>query len=113
MTLPCASRSIRSMGWITSERTLTTSPALMLDGIRSRTLPMSDIALASAAADGDLDLALGLEQRAVALLHDGAHVAGLAEPDVGAHVGLPGLRGEGHAGHDRDPVLVGDQVDVL
>src|SRR5215470_1857425 len=113
MILPWASRSIRSMGWITSARTFTTSPALMLDGTRMRTFPMSDMGLASAAADGDLHLALGLEEGSVALLHDRAHVAGLAEPDVGPHVGLAGLRRERHPGHDRDPVLVADHVDVL
>src|SRR5215510_5127061 len=100
MILPWASRSIRSMGWITSARTFTTSPALMLDGTRMRTFPMSDM-LASAAADGDLHLALGLEQGAVALLHDRADVAGLAEPDVGAHVRLSGLGRERDPGHDR------------
>src|SRR5262249_3592010 len=113
MILPWASRSMRSMGWMISERTLTMSPALMLDGTRILTLPMSDIALTPAPADGDFHLALGLEQGAVALLHDRADVAGLAEPDVGSHVGLPGLGRERHAGDDGDPVLVGDDVDVL
>jgi hypothetical protein len=32
------------MGWITSDRTFTMSPALMLDGTLSRTFPMSDMA---------------------------------------------------------------------
>src|SRR5438093_11362104 len=115
MILPCASRSIRSIGWITSERTWTTSPGLILDGIRSRTLPMSNMAslLASAAADGDLYLALDLEQCAVALLHDRAHVPGLAEADVGAHERATRLGSERHSRDDRDPVLLGNDVDVL
>src|SRR5882724_12881560 len=112
MILPDLSRSMRSMGWMTRQRTRTTSPALMLDGSRSRTLPMSDM-LAPAPADGDLDLALDLQQRAVALLDDGPHVARLAQPDVGAHVGLARLRRQRYPGDDRDAVLVGDDVDVL
>src|SRR2546423_5863655 len=113
MILPWASRSIRSMGCNTSVRTRTTSPALMLEGIRTRTLPMSDMALASAPADGHLDLALALQERAVALLHDGPHVGRLAQTDVGAHVRLAGLGRQGHAGDDGNTVLVGDDVDVL
>jgi hypothetical protein len=35
---------MRSIGWITRQRTRMTSPALMLDGTRRRTLPTSDIA---------------------------------------------------------------------
>src|SRR5215813_1013222 len=96
-----------------SERTRTTSPALMLVGSRSRTLPMSDMPLPSAPADGDLDLALYLEQGAVALLHDRADVAGLAQSDVGAHRRLPGLGRQADPRHHRDPVLVGDDVDLL
>src|SRR5207244_255064 len=64
MILPLLSRSIRSMGWITRLRTRTTSPGLIDEGRRTRTLPMSDTS-ASAAADGHLDLALHREQRAV------------------------------------------------
>src|SRR5215475_2089750 len=58
--LPLLSRSIRSMGWITRLRTRTTSPGLIEEGRRTRTLPMSDTS-ASAAADGHLDLALHRE----------------------------------------------------
>src|SRR5256712_7291682 len=112
MILPCVSRSMRSIGWITSARTWTTSPALMLDGTRSRTFPMSDM-LAPAASDGDLHLALHLEQRAVALLHDRAHVACLAEPDVRAHECAARLWCKRHARDDGDTVLVGDDVDVF
>src|SRR5215467_3110333 len=101
MILPALSRSIRSMGWMIRQRTCTTSPTLIVEGSRSRTLPMSDMiaASAAAAADGHLDLALDLPQRAVALLDDRPHVAGLTEPDVGAHVGLAGL---GRQRHPRD-----------
>src|SRR5436309_8160765 len=112
MILPLLSRSIRSMGWITRLRTRTTSPGLIDEGRRTRTLPMSDTS-ASAAADGHLDLALHREQRAVALLHDRAHVARLAEPDGGADRGLAGFGAERRPEHDRDPVLVGDDVDRL
>src|SRR5689334_1590145 len=113
MILPCASRSMRSIGWITRQRTRTTSPALMLDGTRIRILPTSLTALPSAAADGHLDLALRGQQRAVALLDDRAHVRGLAEAHVGADEGLAGVRRERGARNDRDAVLVGDDPDVL
>src|SRR3989442_13912096 len=103
MILPCVSRSMRSIGWITSARTWTTSPALMLDGTRSRTFPMSDM-LAPAASDGDLHLALHLEQRAVALLHDRPHVACLPEPDVPAHESAPRLCSKHQPHADRDTV---------
>src|SRR5216684_997550 len=105
MILPSRSRSIRSIGWITRVRTCTTSPGLMLDGIRMRTLPMSAMAvLASAPADGDLDLALDLPERAVARL---------AEADVRPHERLPRRRRERDPRHDGDPVLVRHDVDVL
>src|SRR5207249_4508046 len=68
--------------------------------------------LAAAPADGDFDFALHLQQGAVALLHDRAHVAGLAEPDVRAHERTAGLGRERHARDDGDPVLVGEDVDV-
>src|SRR6188474_505243 len=113
MILPALSRSMRSIGWITRQRTRMTSPALMLAGTRSRTLPTSDMALTSAAADGHLHLALEREERAVALLDDRPHVGRLAQPDVGAHVGLSRGRRESHARDDRDAVLVGHDVDVL
>src|SRR5687767_6115837 len=115
MILPARSRSMRSMGWMISERTRITSPALMVAGTRSRTLPMSDMMgpLPAAAADGDLHFTLDLQQRAVALLHDGAHVARLAQPHVGRHVGLPGFRGERHPRDDGNAVLVRHHVDVL
>src|SRR6185436_7237598 len=112
MILPALSRSMRSMGWMTRQRTRTTSPALMLDGSRSRTLPMSDM-LAPAPADGHLHLALDLQQRAVALLDDGPHIARLAQPDIGAHVGLAGIRREHGPGDDGNAIPVGDDVDVL
>src|SRR5262245_65967893 len=113
MILPCPSRSIRSIGWMISERTRTTSPALMLVGSRSRTLPMSDMPLPSTPADGDLDLALDLEHGAVALFDDRANVAGLAQPDVGAHRRLSGLGRQVDPRDDRNPILVGDDVDLL
>ena len=43
MIFPALSRSMRSMGWITRQRTRMTSPGLMLAGTRRRTLPTSDI----------------------------------------------------------------------
>src|SRR5438093_12198191 len=89
MILPLLSRSIRSMGWITRLRTRTTSPGLIDEGRRTRTLPMSDTS-ASAAAAGHLDLALHRAQRAAALLHDRAHAARLAEPAAGADRCLAG-----------------------
>src|SRR3989441_9187890 len=114
MILPSRSRSIRSIGWITRVRTCTTSPGLMLDGIRMRTLPMSAmVVLASAPADGDLDLALDLPERAVALLDDRADVARLAEADVRPHERLPRRGRERDPRHDGDPVLVRHDVDVL
>src|ERR1044072_8388311 len=113
MILPCASRSMRSIGWITRQRTRTTSPALMLDGTRIRIFPTSLTSLASAAADGDLDLALRREQRAVALLDDCANVRRLAEADVGADQRLAGIRRERGARDDRNAVLVGDDPDRL
>src|SRR2546426_8631470 len=84
MILPCASRWTISIGWMTRQRTRTTSPALTLDGTRMRILPMSLIPSAPAAADGDLHLALRRQQCPVALLDDGADVGRLAEADVGA-----------------------------
>src|SRR2546422_3758942 len=114
MILPCASRSIRSIGWITSVRTCTTSPGLMLDGTLIRTLPISDTRpLAPAPADGDLDLARAPPERAVALLDDGVDRARLAEADVRAHERLARGRGERDPRHDGNPVLVRDDVDVL
>src|SRR5919198_1656022 len=104
---------MRSIGWMTRQRTRTTSPALTLDGTRMRILPTSPAMLASAPADGHLDLAPGRQQRAVALLDDRAHVGGLAEPDVGADERLPSLRRQRGPGDDRDPVLVGDDPDGL
>src|SRR2546426_7890641 len=83
MILPCASRWTISIGWMTRQRTRTTSPALTLDGTRMRILPMSLIPSAPAAADGDLHLALRRQQCPVALLDDGADVGRLAEADVG------------------------------
>src|SRR5882724_7727462 len=97
MILPALSRSMRSIGWITRQRTRMTSPGLMLAGTRRRTLPTSDMALPSAAADGHLHLALHREEGAVALLHHRAHVGRLAQADVGPHVGLARGRGEGDA----------------
>src|SRR2546426_8818720 len=41
MILPCASRWTISIGWMTRQRTRTTSPAFTLDGTRMRILPMS------------------------------------------------------------------------
>ena len=78
------------MGWITSTRTLTISPGLMLEGTRILTRPISAILgfLASAPADRHLDFPLGLEQRAVAHLDDRAHLGAFPESQVGAHVGL-------------------------
>src|SRR4051812_13900877 len=113
MILPALSRSMRSIGWITRQRTRMTSPALMLAGTRRRTLPTSDMPLASAAADGHLHLALEREERAVALLDDRPHVGCLAQANVGAHVRLARGRREHDAGDDRDAVLVGHHVDVL
>src|SRR5512134_2337654 len=105
------------MGWITSTRTLTTSPGLMLDGMRMRTRPMSAMdlspGLAAATADGHLDLALGHEERAVGQLGDGAHVPRLVQPDVRPHHGLGDARGEVELGVHRATVLVGDDVDGL
>src|SRR5262249_53716894 len=112
MILPCASRSMRSIGWMTRQRTRTTSPAFTLEGTRMRIFPMSLI-LASAPADGDLDLALGHQQRAVALLDHGAHVGRLAETDVGADEGLAGLRRQRGLSDDRDAILVGYDPDRL
>src|SRR5262245_54155896 len=43
MILPWLSRSIRSMGWMIRQRMRTTSPALIVEGNRSRTLPISDM----------------------------------------------------------------------
>src|SRR5438128_4615913 len=103
---------MRSIGWMTRQRTRTTSPALTLDGTRMRILPTS-LTLAPAAPDGDLHLALGRQQRAVALLDDGADVGRLAEPDVGADERLAGLRRQRGLRDDRDPVLVGDDPDAL
>src|SRR5437870_6437222 len=100
------------MGWMTRLRTRTTSPGLIEEGRRTRTLPMSDTS-ASAPADGHLDLALHREQRPVALLDDRAYVAGLAEPDGGADRRLAGFGSQRGAKDDRDPVLVGDDVDRL
>src|SRR5262250_3878568 len=112
MILPCASRSMRSIGWMTRQRTRTTSPAFTFDGTRIRIFPMSLI-LASASADGHLHLALGHQQGAVALLDDGAHVRRLAESDVGADEGLAGLRRQRGLRDDRDAVLVGHDPDRL
>src|SRR5215831_19011349 len=112
MILPCASRSMRSIGWITRQRTRTTSPAFTLDGTRMRIFPMSLI-LAPASADGDLHLALGHQQRAVALLDDGAHVGRLAQSDVGADEGLAGLWRQRGLRHDRDAVFVRQDPDRL
>src|SRR2546429_56045 len=109
MIFPLLSRSIRSMGWITRLRTRTTSPGLIDEGRRTRTLPMSDTS-ASAAADGHLDLALHREQRAVALLHDRAHVARLAEPDGGADRGLAGFGAERRRRQEPDPGRVPDDA---
>src|SRR6266850_1556806 len=113
MILPCASRWMISIGWMTRQRTRTMSPAFTLDGTRMRILPMSLMALASAPADGHLHLALRDQQRAVALLDDGADVGRLAEADVGAHEGLTGLRRERRPRNDGDAVLVGDDPDAL
>src|SRR5437867_2539979 len=104
---------MRSMGWMTSVRARTMSPALMLEGTRSLTRPMSDMLLPAAAADGDLHLALGLQQGAVALLGDGPHVRRLAQPHGGSDIGLAGLWRQGHARDDGDAVFVGHDVDVL
>src|SRR5437667_6118882 len=112
MIRPLLSRSIRSMGWITRLRTRTTSPGLIDEGRRTRTLPMSDTS-ASAAADGHLDLALHRAQRAVALLHDRAHVAGLAEPAGGADPRLAGSGAARRPEYDRDPVPGGPAIDRL
>src|SRR5260370_35580829 len=84
------------MGWITSTRTLTTSPALTLDGTLILTLPISAIALAPAPADGDLDLLLGHQQSPVAQLGDGAHAGGLSHPQA------PPAEGRAHAGPQRE-----------
>src|SRR6266850_4879075 len=113
MILPCASRWMISIGWMTRQRTRTTSPAFTLDGTRMRILPMSLMALASAPADGHLHLALRDQQRAVALLDDGADVGRLAEADVGAHEGLTGLRRQRRPRDDGNAVLVGDDPDGL
>src|SRR5437016_1841048 len=113
MILPCASRSMRSMGWMTRQRTRTTSPVLTFDGTRIRILPTSLMRLASAPADRHLDLPLGHQERAVTLLHHGADVGRLAEADVRAHEGLAGVGRERGPGHHRDPVLVGDDPDAL
>src|SRR5262249_29192670 len=110
--LPWASRSMRSIGWMTRQRTRTTSPAFALDGTRMRIFPMSPM-LASAPADGDLYLAPGHQQRAIALLDDGAHVGRLAEPNIGADERLACLRRQRGLRHDRDTVLVGDDPDAL
>src|SRR5262245_30926958 len=112
MIFPLLSRSIRSMGWITRLRTRTTSPGLIEEGRRTRTLPMSDTS-ASASPDGHLHLALHREQRSVALLDDRAHIAGLTEPDGRADRRLAGLRSQRRPKGDRNPVLVGDDVDGL
>src|SRR5881296_2539171 len=112
MIRPLLSRSMRSMGWITRLRTWTTSPGLIDEGRRTRTLPMSDTS-ASAPADGHLHLALHREQRSVALLDDRAHVAGLTESDGGADRRLAGFGTQGRPKDDRDPVLVGNDVDRL
>src|SRR5688572_8006359 len=99
-----------------NERTRMTSPALMVAGTRSRTLPMSDamtLSLPAAAADGHLDLALDLQQRSVALLDDRPHIACLSEPHVRRHVRLPGLRGERHARDHGNAIPVRHHIDVL
>src|SRR5215510_10866074 len=101
------------MGWITSTRALTTSPALTLDGMRIRTRPMSAAMLASAAPDGDLDLALGLQERPVAHLRHRPHVGALPEPQIGRDVRLPNRRRQGELGVERPAILVGDDVDRL
>src|SRR6267378_1210872 len=113
MILPCASRWMISIGWMTRQRTRTTSPAFTLDGTRMRILPTSLNCSAPAAADGDLHLALRREQRAVALLDDGAHVGRLAEADVGADERLAGLRRQRRPRDDGNAILVGDDPDVL
>src|SRR2546428_4202305 len=112
MILPLLSSAIRSRGWIARLPTRTTSPGLIEEGRRTRPLPMSDTS-ASAPADGHLHLALHREQRPVALLDDRAYVAGLAEPDGGADRRLAGFGSQRGAKDDRDPVLVGDDVDRL
>src|SRR2546428_5020796 len=112
MILPCASRWTISIGWMTRQRTRTTSPAFTLDGTRMRILPTSLIS-PPATADGDLHLALRHQQRAVALLDDGAHVGRLAEADVGADERLAGLWREGRPRDDGNAILVGDDPDVL
>src|SRR5438093_10799494 len=98
------------MGWMTRLRTRTTSPGLIEEGRRTRTLPISDTS-ASAPADGHLHLALHREQRSVALLDDGAHVAGLTEPDGGADRRLAGFGSQRGPNDHRDPVLVGHDID--
>src|SRR5215510_437243 len=112
MIFPLLSRSIRSMGWITRLHTWTTSPGLIEEGRRTRTLPMSDTS-ASAPADGDLHLTLHREQRSVALLDDRAHVARLAEPDGRTDRRVAGFGSQRGPKDDGNPVLVGDHVDRL
>src|SRR2546426_1326052 len=90
-----------------------------LSGLDARRDPDADLAdvrhavLASAPADGDLDLALDLPERAVALLDDRADVARLAEADVRPHERLPRRGRERDPRHDGDPVLIRHDVDVL
>src|SRR5215510_14890602 len=103
---------MRSIGWMTRQRTRTTSPAFALDGTRMRIFPMSPM-LASAPADGDLYLALGHQQRAIAVLDDGTHVGRLPEPEVGADARLTCLRRQRGLLRDRDAVLVGEEPDAL
>src|SRR3989442_15322668 len=100
------------MGWMTRLRTRTTSPGLIEEGRRTRTLPMSDTS-ASAPADGHLHFALHREQRSVALLDDRAHIAGLTEPDGGADRRLAGFRSQRGPKDPPDPVLVADDIDRL
>src|SRR5215475_6836398 len=98
-----------SMGWVTSARTLITSPLEIVAGRRILTLPISASAsamaillscssapwLPSAATYGDLHFPLHHVQRAMVHLDNRPEIGGLRQADVSRNSGLPSLGSQG------------------
>src|SRR5262252_4025603 len=116
-----------SMGWVTSARTLITSPLEIVAGRRILTLPISAPAsamtillscsgaswLPPAATYGDLHFPLHHIQRAMVHLDDCPEISSLRQADVGRNGRLPNLGRQRELGIQRAAVFVCNDVNAL